>query len=112
MSVDPRAAFAYLKMSTEYGFEPPCTLCISRDTYSILRPTKQIFSISTTSLSDNFQILNIKVHIDEEILKTTNASKNECKRRDHTIQRTNAKPEARQTDCEKLRKTFLNSNAT
>ena len=41
-----------------------------------------------------------------------NASKNECKRGDHTIQQTNAKPEAKQTDCEKLRKTFLNSNAT
>ena len=70
------------------------------------------FSISTTSLSGNFQILNTKVRVDEEILKTTNASKNECKRSDHTIQRTNAKPEAKQTDYEKLRKTFLNSNAT
>ena len=72
----------------------------------------QNFSISTTSLSGNFQILNTKVRIDEEILKTINASKNECKRSDHTIQRTDAKPKAKQIDCKKLRKTFLNSNAT
>ena len=37
---------------------------------------------------------------------------NECKRRDHTIQRMNAKPKAKEIDWEKLRKTFLNSNAT
>ena len=37
---------------------------------------------------------------------------NECKRSDHAIQWMNAKPEARQTDCEKLRKFFLNSNST
>ena len=37
---------------------------------------------------------------------------NECKRSDHAIQRTNEEPEAKQIDCEKLRKTFLNSNAT
>ena len=72
----------------------------------------QNFSISTTSLSGNFQILNTKVHVDEEIFETTNASKNECKRSDHTIQRTNAKPEAKQIDYEKLKRTFLNSNAT
>ena len=30
----------------------------------------QNFSISTTSSSGNFQILNTKVHINEEILKT------------------------------------------
>ena len=71
----------------------------------------QNFSISTTLLSGDFQILNTKVCIDEEILKTTNASKNECKRSDHTIQRMNANLEAKQTDCEKLRKIFLNSNA-
>ena len=39
----------------------------------------QNFSISTTSLSGNFQILNTKVRIDEEILKTTNASKMNAK---------------------------------
>ena len=37
---------------------------------------------------------------------------NKCKRSDHTIQQTNAKLEAIQIDCEKLRKTFPNSNAT
>ena len=41
MSIDPRAAFVYLKMSTEYGFEPLRTLHISRDTYSNLRPPEQ-----------------------------------------------------------------------
>ena len=35
----------------------------------------QIFSISTTSISGNFQILNTKVCIEEEILKTTNEPK-------------------------------------
>ena len=47
MSIDPRAVFAYLKMSTEYGFEPPRTLRISGDTYSILRPTEQPFDHPT-----------------------------------------------------------------
>ena len=77
-----------------------------RDSYKLSSNKMQIFSISTTSLSGNFQILNTKVRIDEDILQTTNASKNECKRSDHTIQRTNAKPEARQTDCKNLRKLF------
>jgi hypothetical protein len=35
----------------------------------------QNFSSSTTSLSGNFQILNTKICVDEEILQTTNASK-------------------------------------
>ena len=39
----------------------------------------QNFSISTTSLSGNFQTLNTKVRIAEEILKTMNASKMNAK---------------------------------
>ena len=46
-----------------------------RDSYKLSSNITQNFSISTTSRSGNFQILNTKVHIDEEILKTTTAPK-------------------------------------
>ena len=50
-----------------------------RDSYKLSSNKTQNFSISTTSLSGNFQILNTKVRIDEEILKTANASKMNAK---------------------------------
>ena len=61
-----------------------------RDCYKLSLNITRNISISTTSISGNFQILNTKVCINEEILKTTNAPKwmqkerscdstNECK---------------------------------
>ena len=40
---------------------------------------RKSFQFQTTSLNGNFQTLNTKVCIDEEILKTTNASKMNAK---------------------------------
>ena len=81
-----------------------------RDSYRLSLNITQNISISTTSISGNFQILNTKVCIDEEILKTTNAPKWMQKERSHN-QQTNEKPEAKTNDYGKL-KTFPNSNAT
>ena len=81
-----------------------------RDSYRLSSNIKQNILISTTSKSGNFQILNTKVSVDEEILKTTNAPKWMQKKRSHN-QWTNGKPEAKTNDYGKL-KTFPNSNAT
>ena len=54
-----------------------------RDSYKLSSNKTQNFLISTTSISGNFQILNTKVCINEEILKTTNAPKWMQKERSH-----------------------------
>ena len=65
----------------------------------------QNFSISTTSLSGNYQILNTKVRIDEEILKTTNASKWMQKERSHNS--TNeCKTQSKRNWLRKIKKNF------
>ena len=65
-----------------------------RDSYKLSLNITQNISISTTSISGNFQILNTKVCVDEEILKTTNAPKWMQKERSHN-QWTNEKPKAK-----------------
>ena len=73
-----------------------------RDSYRLSLNITQNISISTTLISGNFQILNTKVCINEDILKTTNAPKWMQKERSHN-QRTNEKPKAKTIDCGKLK---------
>ena len=46
---------------------------------NFLQSKRKSFQFQTTSLNGNFQTLNTKVRIDEEILQTTNASKMNAK---------------------------------